>query len=113
MELNVIDSGGAWTEVALIGRADSAGIARVETRFYAVVIHAKGPALVDLSGVPFLASLGIRMLVAAAKMLNKRGAKLILHSAPELVASTLRDAGIDTMIPLAPERGAAIGLATA
>lgn len=111
MQMRVITSTAELTEVALDGRADSAGVAKVEQEFNTLVLYAKGTALVDLSQVGFLASLGIRMLVAAAKSLNRRGGRLLLHSAQELVAQTLRDTGIDSMIPLLPDQPSALAAA--
>jgi anti-anti-sigma factor len=59
---------------------------------------------VDVSQVEFIASLGIGMLLRAAKALERHQAKLVIVAAPELVAHTLTTARIDRIIPMAQDR---------
>ena len=68
--------------------------------------------MVDLSGIEFLASMGIRMLVTAAKTLKARGGRLILCGAHGSVAQVLRDTGIDQLIPVAVDLTGARALLT-
>ena len=57
--------------ISLAGRMDIAGAAEIETTFSALASHAH-VALVDMAGVTFLASIGIRLILANAKFLCQR-----------------------------------------
>lgn len=94
--------------VALRGRLDTAGVGEIETRFYASFLPRGLNALVDLAAIDFVASMGIRMLVTAAKSLDAKGRRLILFGATDLVEEVLRDTGIDQFIPLVADRAAAL-----
>ena len=64
-------------------------------------------AVIDLSGVSFVASMGIRLLIASARGLRQKGATLVLFGAQELVANALDQAALDQIIPIvATERQA-------
>ena len=76
-------------KVTLQGRLDSAGVDRVEVRFLAHLIPDGNSAVVDLSEVDFVASMGIRMLVSAARGLYPRQAKLALYGAQPSVLQVL------------------------
>lgn len=112
MELEITESTDALTRVALKGRLDTAGVDRIETRFNAV-LGSGGDGLVDLSEVSFLSSLGIRLLLGAAKMLDRRGSKLVLVAPSELVGEALKHSSIDEIIPVAPDLDGARALLSA
>jgi anti-anti-sigma factor len=100
------------TIVRLTGRLDSPGVDRIETRFTAAVAGPGRPAAVDLSGVSFLASMGIRMLISNARALRQKGAKMALFGVPEPIMTVLDHVAIDQIIPvLATEQDAAAALA--
>jgi anti-anti-sigma factor len=69
--------------------------------------------VVDLSGVPFVASMGMRLLLLVAKTMAVRGGKMALLSPQPEVAAVLRTAGIDSIVPICTERDAAIAKVTA
>ena len=54
--------------------------------------------LVDLSGVEFMASIGMRILVANAKALRGRGGQMVLYKPQPLIAEALRTSGIDELV---------------
>jgi anti-anti-sigma factor len=57
--------------------------------------------IVDLSAVRFLASVGIRALVASAKVVQQRGGKMVVLAAPgSSVHMSLEATGIDELIPV-------------
>lgn len=86
--------------VRLNGRLDSPGVDRVETRFSAAVVASGRNAAVDLSGVEFLASMGIRMLISVAKSLQAKGQRMVLFGANANVQSVLDTVAIDQIIPV-------------
>src|SRR5689334_12580286 len=80
MEMQYSDIG-LVRRVVFVGRLDTAGVDRVETRFGAAVVAAGKNTVVDLSQVSFLASLGIRMLITTARSLSRKRAKLAMYGA--------------------------------
>jgi hypothetical protein len=56
--------------------------------------------IVDLSKVRFIASLGIRMLVAASQQQSRIGGKLVLVGPDEMTMRILKTRGIDQMLPV-------------
>ena len=85
--------------INLDGRLDVAGTQGVEAAFNAAVT--KGPnVVVDLAKVPFIASLGIRLLVAGAQTLSKNGGKMVLMNPDELTRKILKTTGIDQLVPI-------------
>jgi anti-sigma B factor antagonist len=50
--------------------------------------------------VSFLASMGIRTLIMAAKAVKENGGKLILFSPETMVAMVLKTSGTDILIPV-------------
>jgi anti-anti-sigma factor len=55
---------------------------------------------VDISDVDYIASIGLRMLVTAAKALNKFGARMVLLNPHPDVEDVLRTAGFDKVMPI-------------
>ena len=86
--------------VRLSGRLDAQGVDRIDTRFTAAVSSSGYPAVVDLSGVTFLASLGIRLLISNARAMKLKGAQLVLFGATELVGNVLDQVALDQIIPI-------------
>jgi anti-sigma B factor antagonist len=108
MDMTVEEVGGV-TRIALVGMLDAKGASAVEVRFAAVTAsHPK--VAVDLTGVEYLASIGIRMLVMAGKAAAGRGGKLALFGASEPVAKVIGASGLDLIVPLAADWAAACGM---
>jgi anti-sigma B factor antagonist len=84
----------------LTGRLDIIGTGEIETKFAGYCAVEKGRVLVDLSGVDFLASIGIRLLVVNAKALAARGGRMIVLNARPEVRKVLEIAGIPAIIPM-------------
>jgi anti-sigma B factor antagonist len=89
------------TLITLNGRLDIEGTQAIEQRFsFATTVRAEN-IVVDLSGLTFLASIGIRLLLTSARAQAKRGGKLVLAAPTSLVRGVLETAGIDQLVPLA------------
>ena len=92
MELELLEPIEGATRVALSGRLDTEGVDRVEARFNAATASDRQHAIVDLSEVTFIASMGIRMLVTAAKTLSRDRARIVLLSPQEIVEEYVAEA---------------------
>ena len=99
MEMHVEEPDGDINRVRLVGRMDYAGATEIDARFMELAGREKF-LLVDLSQVNFLASMGIRTLIMAAKALKERGGKMILFSPEMMVAKVLKTSGTDILIPV-------------
>jgi anti-anti-sigma factor len=113
MDIEVTELDGNLTCIRLNGRLDSPGVDRVETRFVAALVAAGRSAVVDLSGVSFLASMGIRMLISSGRALNLKGAKMVLFGATSLVQNVLDHVALDQIIPVVATEQEAIKRLTA
>ena len=110
MELKVIQVDEALTQIALCGRLDIRGVSEIENRFLFTTTSRRVPAVIDLSEVEFIASLGIGMLVGAAKALTRQGLGLVLLVPPGLVRETLELSGLTRVVPTATDMESARAL---
>lgn len=101
MEMTIDTPGDAQVNVALRGRLDVLGVDTVETKLTAAVVPSGKHAVIDMSGVTFVASLGIRMFVSLGRALARDGRKLVLHSCQEDVAEVFEMAALDQLITIA------------
>ena len=106
MEMTMSELNDQGVRIALRGRLDTPGVGAIETTFAAAA--ARKNALVDLSEVSFLASMGIRMLITAARGLKSSGHKLVLFGAPALVREVLENAGLAQIMPIVSDESSAL-----
>lgn len=108
-----IDDAGATARVRLKGRLDAAGAQAIAVPLNALADSKRG-LIVDLAGVGFLASAGIRQLMAAAKTMTRGGGRLVLLNPNREVSEVLAITGMESLIPIArSERAASDVLAAA
>ena len=100
MQLDVTDRTDGISQVALVGKLDITGLHEVDLKFHSLTAAAKQPAIVDLTGLDYIASLGMGMLISCAKSLQIAGETLVLVGAHGMVDTALRTAGIDQAIPM-------------
>jgi anti-sigma B factor antagonist len=100
MELDAEDLGDGITLIRLSGRMDVEGTSKIETPLAARAVRDSGAAIVDLVGVDFLTSYGIRALMLTAKALRARGGRMVLLSPNALVRRVIETAGVDQIIPV-------------
>ncbi len=93
--------------IRLTGRLDIAGMQAVDLQFTSQVAGSRQSVLVDISGVDFIASIGIRMLFTNARTLALHGARMILVCPQPVVEQTLRLAGVGSIVPIQHDLAAA------
>ncbi len=96
--LTEVDS--AINRVTLRGRLDAAGAEAIDHRFSAAVGGVSKHALVDLTEVSFVASLGLRMFISVARVLQRRGAQMVLFGAQPQVMEVFDAIALDQMMPV-------------
>lgn len=101
MHIDNEDWGPGQRVIKLAGRMDIAGTAAIEARFAELTDLSKGRVVVDLCGVVFLASIGIRALIIRAKELKSRQGDMVLYTGDNhRISDTLRTTGIDAFMPI-------------
>jgi anti-anti-sigma factor len=85
---------------------DMQGAMEIDTDFQEVV-QSYNAVIVDLSGVEFLASMGLRSLIMAAKSMHSRSGRMVLMRPTELVEQVLRASGTDGLIAVVRDQAAA------
>ncbi len=99
MKITISEFGDAAKKVVLTGKLDIAGAQQIELPL-ATVAGSKTNIVVDMVGVDFLASIGIRHLVMAAKTVARASRKLVLLDPNPLVTDVLLTTGLDDFLPI-------------
>ena len=92
---------------SLAGRLDMQGALAIEPDLDALAAADGARLLIDLGGVDYLASYGIRLLVHCAKENAAVGGGMALFGAQAMVQETLLMAGIPRLIPLCADEAEA------
>lgn len=100
MEMQLGDAGDGVLSVSLVGRLDTPGVDRIETKLTAHLVPLGARAIVDLSEVSFLGSGGVRMFITIARALDRRGGKLVLYGAQPIVAQVLDMTSVNHIVPV-------------
>jgi anti-sigma B factor antagonist len=93
---------GGITRVVLEGRLDIQGAAEIDLRMNVLAGSAKF-LLIDLRGVSFIGSMGIRSLVVPAQAVRRRGGKMALLAPVPMVEEVLKASNIHEIIPIVPD----------
>src|SRR5437660_180450 len=86
---------------ALEGRLDSAGTDAIEAKLTASVRRGTNNVILDLANVPFVGSLGIRMLISIGRTLQRQGRTVVLIGVQPLVQDVFETVALGEMIPIA------------
>jgi stage II sporulation protein AA (anti-sigma F factor antagonist) len=107
MPIAVHDLEGGVTRVVLSGRIDIAGAQEIDMPT-SVVAGSRRAVVIHLSDVSFIASMGLRCLVSAAKMVSSKLGRMVLPSPTANVETVIKTTGIDTVISIFHDAGEAI-----
>jgi anti-sigma B factor antagonist len=99
-------------KVILEGRLDINGAGAIDLQFSAIAGSHRG-VVVDLARVSFLASIGIRTLLLAAKAVQRRGGCFILLNPVDEVERVLEVMGVADLMPIYRDSEAALTAASA
>ena len=105
--MQLIDLNDQLVKVILTGRLDTPGVARIETRFTAALVPDAKSAIVDLSGVEYVTSMGLRLLVSTTRHLAMRNAKLVLFAPHPRVNEVFDTASLRDLIPVCDDEASA------
>lgn len=110
MDIVVTGDDGPALRVALAGRLDAKGAEAAESEFSDRIGKAGRNVVLDMSGVTFVGSLGIRLLISAARALSRSGHRLVMAGAQPAVAQVFATVALDELIPIADDQAAALAL---
>ena len=96
MEIAVKDAGSTAT-VTMVGRLDIAG-ADVVALPLATLAGSKDALFIDMAGVSYIASIGLRHLVSAAKAVGRRGGRLVLLNPNAAVTEIITTSGLTDLL---------------
>jgi anti-anti-sigma factor len=99
MDISISDFGQIGKRVVLVGKLDIAGAEQIDLPL-ATVAGSRSNIVVDMARVSFIASIGIRHLVIAAKTVARRSGKLVLLAPNPLVTDVLVNAGLTDLLPI-------------
>jgi|SRR5688572_7768054 len=101
MDLTIVNQTETLSHLKLSGRLDTPAVDRVEARFNALTVARGRATVLDLSDLELITSMGIRMLVTAAKSLATRGGRLVLLNPQGVVDESLIATELYAVIPVA------------
>jgi anti-anti-sigma factor len=100
MSISFSDAGEIRT-IVVSGRLDVDGTDSVASKLVELTGEPKKGVIIDLSSLKFLASIGIRALVSAAKAVKARGGKLVLVvDSGSSVMMSIKATGVDQLVPI-------------
>ena len=111
MQMQVKDAGAGLLEVLLVGRLDTPGVDRIETQLTAHLVPRGARAIIDLSGITFVGSGGIRMFISIARALGRKGGRLVIYGAEPPVAQVFETTSLNDIVPVRADAAAAEAVA--
>lgn len=100
MEISSEQLDGDIYKINLTGRMDIPGNAEIDIKFSGMTAAPRKFFILDLSGVDFIASIGIRTILMSAKAIQNRGGKIVLLNPDSHVEKILSVAGVGTILDI-------------
>ena len=99
MEMEISEEGNL-RKVLLSGRLDTPGVLQIEPKLVTGLVPGGKHAIVDLSKVDYMASMGIRMFISVARIMRDKQAKLAFYAPQQLVGEVLKVASVHEIVPI-------------
>jgi anti-anti-sigma factor len=93
--------------IGLHGRMDIAGVDAIAMQLTALTAPVGRKVIVDLSGVDFIASIGIRAILQNARAMSRRGGAMAVCCARPVVSEVLESAGVGNVVSVCADLNAA------
>ena len=100
MELTTETRADGIERIILSGRMDTAGTDQIEMRFTALTATRPARIVVDMAEVPFLSSIGIRLLLSSARAQKQRGGRIVIANPQPMVEEVFAIVAMNTLIPV-------------
>jgi anti-sigma B factor antagonist len=100
MDLTIDKQGDGITFLRLVGKMDIDGTGEVDLKLSAATTEDKAQLVADLSGVSFMSSIGIGVLLRAVKTARRRGGNMVLLNPQPVVRLVLEKTGIPQLVEI-------------
>lgn len=100
MQIEITEQSDGLRRVTLTGRLDTPGVLGIEPRFVTGLVPGGKNAIVDISKVDFISSMGIRMFIAVARNMKDHHARLALYAPQPRVDEVLDAAAFRQLVPV-------------
>jgi anti-anti-sigma factor len=107
MQIFVSEFGTTGKRVTLTGKLDISGADKLDLPLAAIAGERQN-VVIDMGGVEFIASIGIRHLVLAAKAFARGNGRFVLLNPTPLVAEVLTTSGLQQILPIVNSEDEAI-----
>ena len=107
MKLVIADTADGLVNVTLVGRLDTLAVQRVQPDLAAGLVPRGARAIVDLSRLEFVSSMGLRMFIMIARDLAQNNGKLVLYSPQPWVNMIFTTASLHSVIPVCADAASA------
>jgi anti-anti-sigma factor len=94
--------------IRLAGRLDSGASSSAEERLSGALTDASPRIAIDMSGLAYISSAGLRVLLVLAKKVQQQNGKIALGGLAENVREVFAVSGFDTIFPIEPDPAAAV-----
>lgn len=91
-------------EVVLVGSLDAYGAEAIEARFTRAMETNDRHVLVDLGSVDFVASLGLRLIIAMARLVQRADRQMVLFAPSALVEEVFEMVALSDLVPVVATR---------
>ena len=113
MHLEIVQIDTDTSRLALAGRLDADGSERIETQFTAAASASGTHVLVDLTKLDYIGSLGIRLLIGSARVVQRRGRRMVIFGAGPQPTDVFETVALADLIPIVADQDAALALIAA
>jgi anti-sigma B factor antagonist/stage II sporulation protein AA (anti-sigma F factor antagonist) len=96
------------TVVTIRGRVDSTTSPALEERLLGALQSPDARLVADMSGVEYLSSAGLRVMLVAMQQARKAGARLVLHGLTSRVREVFEISGFISILPVCASREEAL-----
>ncbi len=107
MDLNV-DHDGNYLFVSLEGRLDGSNSRDFEASLNAEIGDSDNSVVLDLNGLTYISSAGLRAILLITKSVKSKGASLVLCSLPTQIEEVFKISGFDKIIPIHASKDQAV-----
>jgi anti-sigma B factor antagonist len=107
MQLNVSVMEDGIKFITLKGRMDIMGTQEIDTNLTAHIASESSNVIIDMSGVDFIASIGIGVIAGSANALLKRQGKIVILNPQPALHNVIKLAAISKVIPIVFDMDAA------
>jgi len=107
MKMEITDMADGLVNVTLVGRLDTPAVERIEPHLVASLVPRGARAMVDLSRLEFVGSMGLRMFITIARDLAQNNGRLVLYSPQPWVNVMFTTAALHSIVSVRPDAASA------